>query len=190
MSENNATNSEDVKKGGSDQSKSNKIIIIIAAIIILALIIVIVVLLGSAKKAEKIEEVKEAVSRGTVVNEDNAEIVAQVIEEQEKVPVGYYEVTMNAEWKFENGTVASENAYVENSTANENSVYFDVIRRDTDEVVYESPILPVGQKIDSIVLKEDMDAGTYDCVCTYHLLDNDNVDFSQVSVAVTLVINN
>lgn len=126
--------------------------------------------------------------RDVVVNEDNVEEI--VSDMMEGVAPGTYQVTMNSTWYFDNGLVSSNNAYVENAEANENPVYFDIARSDTDETIFKSPIIPVGSHLDDITLDEELPDGTYDCVMTYHLLDNDEETVSTVRVGVKIVIGN
>lgn len=192
MSDDNATKNDEQKKEVKKGNNSRTILIVCISLIVI-LLIIIVVLIVSGMRKDKYEEVKEAVDRGVVVTEDNVNQVIEVLEEkEEKIKPGYFEVTMNGVWNFKDGSLPSDNAYVENSNANSNAVYFDVVRRDTGDVVYESPILPVGTGLnsDSIVLMDDLDAGTYECVCVYHLLDEDNVPISETKIVVTLVVEN
>ncbi|MCI9596420.1 MAG: hypothetical protein HFE75_03810 [Firmicutes bacterium] len=124
-------------------------------------------------------------ARNVVVNEDNVE---EVIENREFVPPGSYEVTMNYNWNFASGTAASDNAYVKNAESNKNPVYFDVIRKDTDETIYKSPILTVGSHLNNITLDSDLPTGVYDCIVTYHLLDEKDESFDTVSLNLTINI--
>ena len=168
-------NVEAKKKGG-------KIVLIICILIILALIGVVIYLLLN-------KDGEEQGRRNVVVNEDNK--IIEQMQDSERVADGYYEMTMNSTWYFENGTAASDNAYVENTVTNTNSVYFDIVRSDTGETIFESPIIPVGSHMEGITLDKDLDAGTYDCVLIYHLLDEENEnDISTVRVSVTIVIEN
>ena len=82
----------------------------------------------------------------------------------------------------------SDNAYVENAESNTNSVYFDVTRTDTEETIFESPILPVGSHLENITLDSDLPAGTYDCVVTYHLLDEEENSISTLKLTVTIIV--
>lgn len=132
----------------------------------------------------------ETKKRNVVVNEKNAEEVASELLAQEKTPVGSYLVTMNSTWNFTSGDVASENAYVKNADANSNSVYFDIVRTDTGDTIYESPILPVGTYLEDITLDTVLQAGTYDCVLTYYLLDEEDNAVSKTNLALTIVIEN
>jgi hypothetical protein len=128
----------------------------------------------------------KAIDRNVLVDEDNAEDIAKKILDEERVPLGSYEVTMSTTWNFKNGTSASEDAFVANDKNNTNAVYFDLILSDTEEVILASPIIPLGMKMNKITLDTDLPKGTYDCVCTYHLIDDENKPISKVNVAVTV----
>lgn len=162
------------KKGG------NTPLVICAVVIILLLVAIIVVLLNRDKD--------EQPKRNVVVNEDNAEDVAEDLLAEEAVPMGTYEVTMNSTWNFKDGKSASDNAYVENATVNTNDVYFDVELSDTGEIIYESPVIPRGSHLEEITLKKDLEAGTYDCILTYHLIDEDQNTISTLTMGLTIVV--
>ena len=115
---------ENKKKGG-------RIALIICIIVIAALCIIIYLLLN------KDEDKKER--RDVVVNEDNVEEILSDL--GDSVPPGSYQVTMNSTWYFENGTASSNNAYVENAEANENAVYFDVVRSSSRWPTPSTPII-------------------------------------------------
>lgn len=101
-----------------------------------------------------------------------------------------YTITMNMTWNFADGESKSSNACVENCTQNKTPVRFEVCLSDTDEVIYHSPVLAVGERIQNMKLDKNLAAGTYDCIITYTLLDENNHDISYVSVNMTVVINN
>lgn len=163
------------KKG----KKGGKTLLIICAVVIIALLAVIAVLLLRNKDEPK---------RNVVVNEDNAEDVAQDLLDEEPIKPGTYQVTMNSTWNFKDGKSASDNAYVENATVNTNDVYFDVELSDTGEVIYESPVIPRGSHLEEITLKKDLEAGTYDSVLTYHLIDEDQNTVSTLTMGLTIVV--
>lgn len=176
---------KDSEKGvGERKGKGGKAALIACMVVIIALLVIVVALLF------KNNDSKEIPRRDVVVNEENAEKMASDMIEQPKTPVGSYEVTMNVTWNFENGKSASDNAYVGNAESNTNSVYFDIIRSDTNETIYASPILPVGTYLDDITLDEELPAGTYDCICTYHLIDENEAPISKVNVSLQIVVRN
>lgn len=164
------------------KQKGGNIVFIICFVIIAILLVLIIYLLVSKKEED------EPVNRNVVVNSQNVEQILESLDAEERIPAGNYEVTMNSTWNFSSGNSASENAYVENANSNANSVYFDVIRSDTEETIYESPILPVGSYLDEITLDEILPAGTYDCLLIYHLLDDENRSISTLTLTLTIVI--
>lgn len=174
--------------------KTNKGLIAVCAaavVIIIALIGVIVMLMGSRNAEDGTEAAKE--TRPVVVLPENAEEVAEQILNQETVPEGVplsYQVTMNSTWEFEDGASASRNAYVANSKDNETPVYFDVVRNDTQETIYQSPVIPVGQDLSSITLDQDLDAGDYECTLTYHLIDEEQNTLTTVNMWVMVRVEN
>lgn len=172
------------QRSNNNKKKGGVIVFAVCIVIIIALSGMVIYLLTSRKT---LEAEKEPVNRNVVVNEQNVEEVLAQLPEQ-KTPVGSYEVTMNSTWRFANGEAISENAYVENAEANTNSVYFDVTRADTKETLYESPILPVGSYLENIALDTKLSAGNYDCLITYHLLDEENISISTVKLTLTIII--
>lgn len=176
---------ESRKRRTSHGKKGGKVVIAAGAVIIVVLLLVIIGLLfnrnGSNNNNNK-------PMRNVVVNEKNAENVAVEFIEQEQIRSGNYEVTMNSTWYFTDGTSISDNAYVENVANNTNDVYFDVNLADTDEVIYSSPVIPLGSYLENIALDKDLEAGSYDCVLTYHLIDENQKTLSTLKVSLTIVI--
>lgn len=166
------------KKGG---NKSVVIVGIIAFVIIAVLVGVIVFLLNPQEKEK----------RNVVVNKENVETVIEKMEEEAVTDLPtYYEAKMNSTWYFEDGASPSTNAYVENVETNTNDVYFDVILSDTQEVIYESPVLPRGSYLQEIALDTNLSAGTYDCVIIYHLIDENQKSLSTVRFKLVIVVEN
>ncbi len=153
-------------------------------VIIVLLSAVVVLLVGQGQGGGGEEEPR----RNVVVNENNVEEALKELDKKEFVPAGSYEVKMNSTWYFNDGVSPSRNAYVENVLGNTNDVYFDLILADTEEVILASPIIPRGSYMEDITLDKDLDAGTYDCVLVYHLVDENQKTLSTVRMAVTVVI--
>jgi hypothetical protein len=95
---------------------------------------------------------------------------------------------MNTTWYFKDGASASDNAYVENSVSNTNNVYFDITLADTGENIYSSPVLSIGSSLEKITLDKALEDGTYDCVVTYTLVDEEQTPLSTVSVSLTIAV--
>ena len=164
-------------------SNALKIAIVVGIVVIVALLGVIVFLLVGRDK-------KESEKRNVVVNQDNVEKVVQEMAQAPTVESGYYEASMNTTWTFATGSDVSEDAYVANVEGNTNDVYFDVVlAEDEDQVIYKSPILPRGSELQDISLDTPLEAGTYNCVCIYHLVDDDQNTISTVRVGITIIVN-
>lgn len=154
---------------------------ILVAIVIIALIGVIIYLLLSRQPEPENER------RGVLVTPENVE---DVLEEANKsVPEGYYTVTMNSTWHFANSREASYDSVIENVEGNTHDVYFDVVlAEDEGKVLYSSPVIPRGGRLEAVELDEALDAGTYDCVVIYHLVDEEQNTISLLRVALQIVI--
>lgn len=185
-------NSKDQDKAkGAGTNKSLLIVCIVAAVIIAVLIGIIVVMMNSSKSNENVTA-EENEKRPVLLTEDNIDEMAGEILDQsepEGIPMSY-QVTMNSTWEFEDGESASSNAYVANSENNETPVYFDVIRNDTQEVIYQSPVIPLGMDLEDIVLDVDLDAGNYECTMVYHLLDEDQNTLTTVNMWLMIKVEN
>lgn len=156
--------------------------------LIVVLLIVVVVLIGVIIY---ITRAKEEVKRNVVVTPDNVEEVIDSMSTEEYTAPGYYETSMTTTWNFEDGEATSEDAYVENVANNSNDVYFDlVLAEDNDHVILSSPVIPRGSSLSDISLDEDLNAGTYDCVMIYHLVDGEQNTVSTLRVGVTVVVKN
>lgn len=167
-------------------SKGNnalKIAIVVGIVVIVALLGVIIFLLVGRDK-------NESEKRNVVVNQDNVEQVVEEMAQAPTVETGYYEASMNTTWTFATGSDVSEDAYVANVEGNTNDVYFDVVlAEDENQVIYKSPVLPIGSELQDIALDTPLDAGTYNCICIYHLIDDEQNTISTVRVGITIVVN-
>ena len=138
------------------------------------------------------EQVNDAVTdvkkRDVIVNEENVEEVAEQIINQTHVAPGNYNVKMNTTWHFTDGSSPSYDSYVENPETNTNDVYFDIVRSDTNEMIYSSPVISLGAKIENITLDTVLEAGTYDCVLTYHLVDSEQRPISKLNVGLDIIV--
>lgn len=177
---------------GTTVTKDRKRSLLIGGIfaVFAALLVVIGILLYIVLKP-KPEVSAPVVSNPTVSNVvDKDTVQTAAVDVQEKIQDGMFEMTMNTQWVFPDSSSPSSNAYVSNSEVNRRAFYFDLVLSDTSEVIYSSPILPVGTELDDITLEKKLEAGTYNAVVQYHLLDDNNVVTSSVGSTVTLFIEN
>lgn len=166
------------------KAKKGGLVIIIAVVIIAVLLGVILYLLLSRDTAPEEER------RNVVITPENVERVLEEIDQKgEETAPGYYTVTMNTTWRFKTGAEASADAVVENVATNTNDVYFDIVlESDEEKVLYRSPVIPRGGRLEEITLEEDLDAGTYDCVVIYHLIDEEQNTLSTLRVALQIIV--
>jgi hypothetical protein len=178
--------------GGIGRRGASTPLLIIGILILAALIGVIIalVMLLNREQSPQEPEASSTEQRTTVINEENAEEALQEIiaEDAERVRPGYYEAVMNTTWHFPDGYSPSTDSYVENSSNNTNAVYFDIKMRDTGDVIYRSPIIPVGGHMENIKMDVNLGEDTYNCICEYHLVDENQKSLSTVSMGLTLVV--
>lgn len=180
-------NGDDSVSVSSSSKKSSSALVVGIVFGVIALVLVITVIAFAFSPSQTTENTTNA-QRDILVTPDNVEeILAEI---QETNPDSAYTASMNIDWYFEDGASPSSNAYVENAVENSRTVYFEVFLADTKELVYSSPYIPVGSTLEHPALIVDLDAGDYDGICVYHLVDDNNVELSTVSVAVTLHILN
>jgi hypothetical protein len=96
---------------------------------------------------------------------------------------------MSTTWHFATGDAISEDAYVRNDAGNTNDVYFDVfLAEDESTPILQSPVIPRGGELENISLDTALDAGTYDCVMVYHLVDENQETVSTLRVGFTIIV--
>lgn len=175
------------------EKKNKNMTIIIAALIILvaALVVCIVLLLTRQKEEQAPVQQSEntpntsVLDRG-IVDEDNMDTIMD--EMDEKVSAGMFECKMTTAWTFDDGKSASPNAYVANVENNLYTVYFDVYEETTNELLYSSPLLPVGTEIKNFKLDKELPAGEYDAVVMYTMVDENEEEVSSVGFKVTISV--
>ena len=166
------------RKGGN----RSIVIVVIIAVVIIAILVGVIVFLLKPQEEEK---------RNVIVTSENVEEIVEQVEEKATkfVPPGYYTVTMENVWHFPSGDQVSEDAFVMNVEENTNDVYFDLVLAENEEhVVYSSPVIPRGARLEEIMLDEILEAGTYDCVMIYHLIDEEQNTISTLRVAIKVII--
>lgn len=161
----------------SNKERRKKIIVIISfAIILIALTICIVLLLYKPKNN---------LDRGFVKESNTDEIMSEM---SDKVEEGMFECKMTTTWTFEDADSVSPNAYVANSENNRYTFYFDVYDESTNELLYSSPLLPVGTEMNNIKLEKHLPAGDYDAVVMYTLVDENEKEVSTAGFTITISI--
>ena len=168
---------------------SRWIIAAVIAVLVVALVVCIVLLVsrsGNAEEEQPNVDVSQKVLDRGFVDESNVDDIMS--EMSEKVEEGMFECKMTTAWTFEDGTSASPNSYVANVETNLHAIYFDVYDEQTEELLYSSPILPVGSEIRDIKLDKELSAGDYNAVVMYTLVNEAYEEVSTVGFRITISI--
>ena len=178
------------ESGGQTQAlgKGVKVALIVGAALIVVLLGAVVLLLSSRTNSAQ-TEVEETPNRSVLVTPENVEETVEEIVQEKYVAPGYFEVEMSNVWHFATGEAISEDAYVANPMRNSNDVYFDLfVSDDMSNPVLESPVIPRGGAFENFALDAKLNAGTYDCVMIYHLVDENQNTLSTLQVTVTVIV--
>lgn len=172
-----------VSDSGKAVGKSNTGLFIFAGFLVLAITIAATAYFYFNRPVEGEPEIRDtADGRGIVLTRENMDEVLNA----EPVDPGYFETAMTNEWTFVGGKSDSKSVYVMNAETNRNTIYFDLLVG--EKLVYSSPYIPVGAELPQFELTGSLEPGDYSGTVTYHLVDDENKDVSEVSVGVTLHI--
>ena len=177
------------KQESTAKKKGKWAIIAVIAVLIVALGVCIFLLLSRAKEEEVApvnDDAPQTVLDRGFVDESNLDSVMSDM--SDKVEDGMFECMMSSTWVFEDANSESSNSYVANVESNRHAFYFDVYEEQTDELLYSSPILPVGSEIRNIKLDKDLSAGDYDAVVMYTLVNEAYEEVSTVGFNITITI--
>jgi hypothetical protein len=99
---------------------------------------------------------------------------------------------MAMKWTFPDGKSESKDAYVANSVNNTHPICFDVYMKDSEELLYSSPVLPVGTDLKNIKLDKELPAGEYKATVMYTLLKDteSQEEISSAGFVITITIQN
>lgn len=181
------------RKENTEKKNKNMIIIISALIIVVVALVVCIVLLLTKQKEEQtpIQDSGNVTNTSLLdrgfVDDDNVDNIMD--EMTEKVSEGMFECKMTTAWTFDDGKSAAPNAYVANVENNLYTLYFDVYEETTNELLYSSPMLPVGTEIKNFKLDKELPAGEYDAVVMYKMVDENLEEVSSVGFKVTITVS-
>lgn len=87
-----------------------------------------------------------------------------------KVEEGMMNIHMLVQPTFEDGKSAGNiGIYVE--PQNREPQVVQILLKDTEELIYQSGIIPVGSRVEKGRLTKDLDAGIYPCIARFHRVD-------------------
>ena len=151
---------------------------------------------GLVEKTEKPADVIDDTSAGLVFDEAAVEggweqLSQEEIEDRlnEQLEEGMINISMNTSPYFEDGA-SKGNLMIVNETINRYPQKVQIIRNDTDEVIYTSGAIAVGSKIEAAALDVALDAGTYECTALFHNLDNSGNIIGSAGAIITITIKN
>ena len=151
---------------------------------------------GLVEKTEKPADVIDDTSAGLVFDEAAVEGGWEQLSQEEiedrlntQLEEGMINISMNTSPYFEDGT-SKGNLMIVNETINRYPQKVQIIRNDTDEIIYTSGAIAVGSKIEAAALDADLDAGTYECTALFHNLDHSGNIIGSAGAIITITINN
>ncbi len=154
--------------------------VVIGAVVVILLIVIAVLGIIIFKLLHPEEEPVERLPSEDLIVDDGGE-----------KPINpMFTTDMNMVWSFPKGKRTSSDAVIGNSAENEYDVYFELYLEDDEEtLLYTSPVLPVGKRLDKLELNKALPSGEYAAICTFHLLEGGDPDkeVSNVSFNVTLM---
>lgn len=165
------------------EKKNRKVVSPILVIVPIVLILVAVGIFLVMSEEQKIPT-------NLVITPDNVEQVIEQLHEDEKTPIGSYEVKMSIDWTFKDGSSVSKDAFIENVVNNNNTVYVTIVHPTTGEEIYKSPYIPVGSSLNNIKLDKELKKGKYKAELTYHLMDDSYSEISSTALYVTINVQN
>ena len=182
---------------GLEKQKGSKKLIVIICILALLLVVTAVILafvLGkragtSSQLAERNNDDTRNVIDSTALITDSESATNVLDELTAQVAEGMFECKMSMNWSFEDGKAKSKDAYVANSENNTHPIFFDVYLKDTDELIYSSPVLSVGAELYNFSLDKPLEAGEYKAKVKYSLLDNEEEQNVISSASFVITIN-
>ncbi|MCH5249278.1 MAG: hypothetical protein J1E98_05080 [Lachnospiraceae bacterium] len=191
---------QNTKRPDDGKGRRLAVIGIIAAVIIIILLVVCIVLLitrpGSSSESSDASQsgyqagsqsgdASSVLDRGFVDNTNTNDIVTDMAEQ---VKEGMFHCSMTFDWTFENSNSVSPNAYVANAEDNRYTLYFDVYEKETNELLFSSPLLPVGSEFKEVKLEKALAPGDYKAIVMYTLVNEDYEEVSSAGFTITISI--
>lgn len=180
------------QKSDTSPAKSSKKGVIIVSIIALVIIIALggVIWYLLTRDTEQPAKTSGSAGVGRVVTDDNVDEILNDMNNQDDAS---YTSEQNSNWEFASGNDVSENAFVRNNERNKHPVYFTVNLRNDDssqgDLIYTSPTLNVGEKVDQIKLQKALPKGDYPAILEYHILDETNNNEEKTSVMTGIILH-
>jgi hypothetical protein len=172
--------------------QTKHIVLILGTLVIIASAVVAAYVLTRPNDTDNFSSIDPNITpigRIEVINESN---VTELIEEvRENVAKGRFSTHMNTTWRFPDGSSPSSNAVMGNSARNNYPMWFEVRLQENNELIFTSPVLPLGTQIEEIVLDRVLSKGTYPAALSIHMIDDDGeIVQGNMGFSISLVIQN
>ena len=107
-----------------------------------------------------------------------------------KVEEGMMNISMNLNPIFENGT-SEGNLLIMNEEINRYPQIIEIYRKDTNELIYKSGLIPVGSRVEYGKLIVDLDAGEYPCVAYFNGVNPESgVLMGKAGAEIIIIVKN
>ena len=108
----------------------------------------------------------------------------------QKIAEGMINISMNLNPEFEDGN-AYGNLLIMNEDINNYPQIVEIIRNDTNEVIYRSGLIPVGSRVDTGKLMTNLAAGEYACTaCFYNVNPETGEALGKACAQILVTIKN
>ena len=167
------------------------LVIFLCTVLLIGAILLAVRVFG---ESEKPADVMDDTSAGLVFDEAAEEggweqLTREEIETKlnEQLEEGMINISMNTSPWFEDGA-SKGNMMIVNEAINRYPQKVQIIRNDTEEIIYTSGAIPVGSKIEAAALDVDLEAGIYECTALFHSLDDSGNIIGSAGAIITITI--
>lgn len=173
-----------------DEKRSKRIRIICHILAVILLILLLLRCCGHQEKADTTDprpntvDIRSgALDDATLAGMTDDEIVAEL---NRQVQASMITMTINPEPSFQEG---KGNLLIENDESNNGPVVVEIKRNDTGELVYTSPVIPLGKRVNTAALDVELPTGDYPATAYFHYVDEVTGEILGTGgVAVTLHI--
>lgn len=167
--------------------RKNIKIAIIAVLILICIIVCIIAFCGRNNNADaggfKVDDNVVMGDRETKSQEEIQDELNKQVEE------GMINISMNTYPEFESGT-ASGNLLITNDKVNVYPQFVEIYLADSEELIYQSGLIPVGGRIDNAKLSVDLDKGKYDCIAYFNAVDEETQEIvGKAGAEIVITVN-
>lgn len=104
------------------------------------------------------------------------------------VEEGMINISMNLNPVFKDGT-SEGNLLIMNEEINRHPQVIEIYRKDTEELIYKSGLIPVGSRVETGKLLVDLDAGEYSCVAYFNSVDENTGELlGKAGAEITVIV--